>query len=253
MTAKPQICVTVTKTRGSVPREAGTYMMVTPDGQKGTIGGGTLEWEAARIARDMIARGTERQHMTFPLGPALGQCCGGSVDLEFSTETPRQDHTQPPCWIWGAGHVGRAIAAALAPLDDRRITLVDISADKLPDPLPPGVDPLVATEPVSAAQYCPENADHLILTCSHDLDLALCDALLRQPCGSIGLIGSATKWARFRKRLSALGHGTADISRIACPIGDPALGKHPQAIALGVVTALITPAAQDARWGDIAS
>ncbi|HEY0274759.1 MAG TPA: XdhC family protein, partial [Paenirhodobacter sp.] len=85
----------------------------------------------------------------------------------------------------------------------------------------------------------PADARHLILTFSHALDLDLCHRLLRHGFSRCGLIGSASKWARFRSRLSALGHSDAQILRIACPIGDPTLGKHPQAIAVGVAAALL--------------
>jgi xanthine dehydrogenase accessory factor len=78
-----------------------------------------------------------------------------------------------------------------------------------------------------------------VLTFSHTLDLALCHALLGHGFRRLGLIGSATKWARFRSRLAALGHGAGAIGRIDCPIGDPALGKHPQAIAIGVAAAFL--------------
>ena len=139
-------------------------------------------------------------------------------------------------WVWGAGHVGRAIVAVLSPL--AAITWVDVGLDRFPDP-PQGVRVLPAPDPVSAVALAPQGAEHLILTFSHELDLALCHALLRHGFGRCGLIGSATKWARFRGRLAALGHAAAEISRIACPIGDPALGKHPQAIAIGVAAAMI--------------
>ncbi|MGA1209563.1 MAG: XdhC family protein, partial [Gemmobacter sp.] len=69
--------------------------------------------------------------------------------------------------------------------------------------------------------------------------LALCHGLIGRGFGFAGLIGSATKWARFRARLGALGHAPEAIARISCPIGDPALGKHPQAIAIGVAAELI--------------
>jgi len=98
--------------------------------------------------------------------------------------------------------------------------------------------------------HAPARADHLIVTYSHDLDLKLCDALLRHDFASCGLIGSATKWARFRSRLAALGHSEAEISRIACPIGDPALGKHPQAIAVGTAAGLLSPAGRTTARGD---
>lgn len=234
------ITVSVAATRGSTPRDAGTRMRVSADGIEGTIGGGALEWEAIRIARSLLASGDNHATRIMPLGPDLGQCCGGSVTLEFSTEFSNDVPTEPPLWIWGAGHVGRAIASVIAPLGDRRITLVDTTAERMPDMLPEGVAPLVAADPLRVVAHAPRQGDHLIATYSHDIDLALCDALLRHGFASAGLIGSATKWARFRSRLGAMGHSPAQISRIACPIGDPSLGKHPQAIAVGVAAALIS-------------
>ncbi len=237
------ITVTVASTRGSVPREAGTSMRVWADGQSGTIGGGALEFEAARQARDMLKTGTTTAERVIPLGPDLGQCCGGSVTLNFTHEDAVYAHTAPPLWIWGAGHVGRAIAGVMAPMDDRAITVVDTSTDRMPRDLPTQISPLVASDPVRVVAHAPKGADHIIVTYSHDLDLALCDALLRHGFASCGLIGSHTKWARFQRRLTGMGHADAQILRIACPIGSPALGKHPQAIAVGVAAALICPSA----------
>ncbi len=278
------IRIVVIRALGSTPREAGAAMLVWADGQEGTIGGGTLEWQAIAEARDVLQSGQDLRRRTLPLGPELGQCCGGSVTLVWerfhqdnlpqgfpfarplgpATDMPDKVarrvamgltgpvpvelegwlieagvHQGRPLWIWGAGHVGRAIAAVMAPLPDRNVTLIDVTEDKFPVEMPAGVTARITADPVSIAPQAPANADHLILTYSHPLDLALCHALLSQPCASIGLIGSATKWARFRGRLAALGHSTADISRIACPIGEPAFGKHPQAIAIGVAAALI--------------
>lgn len=239
------VTVIVAATKGSAPRDAGASMHVWADRQTGTIGGGALEYEAARVARQMLANGGTQVRRTIPLGPDLGQCCGGAVTLDFALNGLDAKPTEPPLWIWGAGHVGRAVAAVMAPFADRAITLVDTTAGRLPDPMPNGVAPLVAADPVRAVVHAPRNADHLIMTYSHDIDLALCDALLRHGCTSAGLIGSATKWARFRKRLASMGHTDAQISRIACPIGNPALGKHPQAIAVGVAAALICPATKE--------
>lgn len=146
---------------------------------------------------------------------------------------------QTPVWIWGAGHVGRALVGVLAPLPDVQITWVDTDLARFPDTIQGGVRALPAREMTRAIALAPTGAQHVILTFSHALDLALCDGLLRHGFASLGLIGSATKWARFRARLSALGHSHAQISRITCPIGNPALGKHPQAIAIGVAAAMI--------------
>ena len=88
--------------------------------------------------------------------------------------------------------------------------------------------------------YAPQDALHLILTYSHQLDLALCHRLLGHGFEFAGLIGSKTKWARFRARLTALGHSPEQIARLTCPIGRPELGKHPQAIAIGVASANVT-------------
>lgn len=99
--------------------------------------------------------------------------------------------------------------------------------------------------------HAPAHAEHLILTYSHEIDLALCHAALAHGFGFCGLIGSDTKWARFRKRLAGLGHCDAQIARICCPIGQKGLGKHPQAIAIGVASRLIEGATRDdAQWRD---
>lgn len=141
-------------------------------------------------------------------------------------------------WIWGAGHVGRAIVAVLAPLPDLRVTWIDTDAARFPG-VPEGVAQRIAANPADLVPEAPVGAEHLVLTFSHALDLALCHRLLGHGFGALGLIGSATKWARFRSRLAALGHSDAQISRIDCPIGQPALGKHPQAIAVGVAADLL--------------
>lgn len=237
------VTVTIAETRGSSPREAGAAMRVWADRQEGSIGGGTLEWQAVRLAREMLAGGRANLRRQIALGPELGQCCGGVVLLDFARDAEIKHPEQPPLWIWGAGHVGRAIAATMAPFGDRPITLIDTAANRMPTDLPDGITPLVAADMPRAVRHAPADAAHLILTYSHDIDLQLCDALLRHGFGFAGLIGSATKWARFRSRLSALGHGPAQISSITCPIGDPSLGKHPQAIALGVAAALCRRAA----------
>ncbi|WP_172328788.1 xanthine dehydrogenase accessory protein XdhC [Mangrovicoccus sp. HB161399] len=145
-----------------------------------------------------------------------------------------------PLWIFGAGHVGRALVGILRPLPDFAVTWVDTGPERFPDAIPADVTALPAPDPVRALALAPQEAEILILTYSHELDLALCHAALARGQARIGLIGSSTKWARFRSRLGHLGHSRAEIARIACPIGNPALGKHPQAIAVGVAAALLS-------------
>jgi len=275
--------IVVASVDGSAPREAGAAMLVWRDGSTGTIGGGALEWEAMAKARRLLLSRTTAAVERVPLGPALGQCCGGAVTLlteVFEAATlpypeagvfaraidgrpmplavkrllarARGEGTMPgpvlvqgwmvepvlaprqPLWIWGAGHVGRALVAVLAPLPDFAITWVDVAADRFPGTVPSGVTVLPAADPALLVPHCPAGAAHLVLTYSHALDLELCHHLLTHGFASLGLIGSQTKWARFRGRLQALGHSPPQIARIRCPIGDPALGKHPQAIAIGV-------------------
>lgn len=273
--------VVVAEVAGSAPREVGASMLVWATGQSGTIGGGALEFEAARRA---LSRTGLTRH---PLGPELGQCCGGAVRLlteQFDADSlaalesrdviargpgdrPLAVHrlldrarargippepqllqgwmVEPvapptcPLWIWGAGHVGRAVVATLSPLPGFAMTWVDTAQDRFPLEMPGGVTALPAADPVRAMALAPTEAAHLILTYSHELDLALCHAALLRGFGFCGLIGSDTKWARFRKRLGALGHATAQIDAICCPIGHKGLGKHPQAIAIGTAAQLL--------------
>jgi len=261
--------IVVVQTAGSVPRAAGTSMLVWEGGQSGTIGGGRLEFEAVAAARRQTHGATLK---TVPLGPALGQCCGGSVTLvaEAFTHDSLPDSlpyarqigpaaaTRPDgtgfvwkngwliegapsprdIWIYGAGHVGRALVNVLAPLPDVAITWVDTAADRFPNTVA-HVTPLVAHAPEAVVGYAPDHAEHLILTYDHQIDFALCHALLQRRFESVGLIGSATKWARFRKRLALLGHSQEEIGRIACPIGETGLGKHPQQIAIGVAMTML--------------
>lgn len=205
----------------------------------------------AAISGDVVARGVDGTAMPLAVKRILAAARGAGVlpapglvqgwMVEPVARPTRQ------LWVWGAGHVGRAVVAVLAPLPEFAVTWVDVAADRFPADLPEGVTMLPAADPPVLAQHAPPGAQHLILTYSHVLDLALCDALLRRGFARCGLIGSKTKWARFRARLAALGHGAGAIARIDCPIGETALGKHPQAIAIGVAAALLRAAPAEQR------
>lgn len=241
-----RIWVEITDVKGSSPRDAGTAMKVTLGATEGTIGGGALEHRAIAIARDMIVADAPERIERFALGPGLGQCCGGAVTLRF-TRRPRPLDAPPeparfshatgpkvPLWIWGAGHVGRAVVAAL-PSGAFDVTWVDTAPARFPAPLPDHIAAVPAADMARLAARAP-CAHHLIFTFSHAIDFDLCAALLRRPCLSVGLIGSASKRARFVKRLRALGF---DPEGLTCPIGDKALGKAPHQIAAGVVAGLL--------------
>ncbi|MEX3314374.1 xanthine dehydrogenase accessory protein XdhC [Sulfitobacter sp. PS-8MA] len=239
------IFVEVTATRGSAPRDAGTAMKVTPDTTAGTIGGGALEHQAIAHARRMLAEGRAEDTQTLPLGPGLGQCCGGAVSLHYSTAPRPLDSAAPlplpavqsdvPLWLWGAGHVGRAVVTACPPRAFD-ITWIDSAAERFPDRVPPHVTVTPTADMPRLAAHAPRGPHHLIFTYSHDIDLALCAALLQRGAASIGLIGSDTKKARFSRRLGMMG---LDPSGIICPIGEKSLGKLPAQIAHGTLKALI--------------
>ncbi|MGJ8616781.1 MAG: xanthine dehydrogenase accessory protein XdhC [Sulfitobacter sp.] len=243
-----EVFVQIIDTKGSAPRDAGTAMKVTMEATEGTIGGGTLEYRAIAFARDLIANDAADTIRTYALGPNLGQCCGGSVKLRFTREICATDATvfdghlttdhrvhAEYLWLWGAGHVGRAVVQA-APPQAFKITWIDTALNRFPDQIPAHVTAIPAVEMTLLAHRAPTDAHHLIFTYSHDIDLALCAALLKRGAASIGLIGSDTKWTRFTKRLREMG---CDPSPITCPIGDKSLGKHPQKIASGAIAELL--------------
>ena len=142
-------------------------------------------------------------------------------------------------WVWGAGHVGTALMNVLMPLPGFRLRWADPDPARIPDGLPDHVQTLAAENPADLASLAPAEAEHFVMTYSHAIDLEICHRVLGRPFRYLGLIGSKSKAARFRSRLQALGHSPERIARMICPIGDPSLGRHPQAIALGVATGIL--------------
>ncbi|MCB1884164.1 MAG: xanthine dehydrogenase accessory protein XdhC [Geminicoccaceae bacterium] len=250
MTA-PAILVTVEAALGSTPREAGAWMVVGEAGIEGTIGGGALEHRAMERAREMLAEGVERADLSLPLGPTLDQCCGGHATLRLRRLTPalRADLDArladeraglPLVMLYGAGHVGKAVAAALGPLPCR-VSWLDGRAEMFPATLPANAERRVAGDLPAVAAGAPGGAFHLVMTHSHPLDLAVCGAVLRGPRFAwLGLIGSATKRARFESRLKAAGIESQNLARLVCPIGIGGIeGKEPAVIAASVAAQLL--------------
>lgn len=280
--------VTVLATEGSAPREAGTRMVVTETALIGTIGGGNLEHQAARQARALLARPAgEWRVQDYPLGPFLGQCCGGRVRVMLEHLDPagagwlaalaaaegpvalstrfkagHVDHAleaagaQPtargpapepgdvlgevlaadltPVLIFGAGHVGAALARALEPLPFV-VSLCDVRPE-----LAGAADILSTDDAAARIRRAPASACVLVMTHDHALDYRLVSAALQGEAGFVGLIGSATKRARFRGRLGRDGVGETDLKRIVCPIGLPGIaGKEPAVIAASVAAQLL--------------
>jgi len=244
----PAMVIEVLAARGSVPREAGTRMLVSADAVAGTIGGGHLEWQAIARCREHLAAGdTAPLDWPVALGPSLGQCCGGALTLRLSPLTPVQLSEWPATpkrfrlHLFGAGHVGRAIVQVLAGVPCEVVWIDERESEFPSGPLPPQVE-CVCVEPVEAEVASGRPGDaYLVLTHSHALDLAITEAILKRgDFGWFGLIGSATKRARFEHRLRERGIEEATLARMSCPIGLPGVsGKQPGVIAVAVAAQLL--------------
>ena len=222
------IRVRIIRARGSTPREEGAEMMVGPNTVTGTIGGGQLEYLAIDRARMMLAKGETQARMDVPLGPDIGQCCGGRVELALDRAAATVPVPGPAILIFGAGHVGRALARALLPLPfaprliDQRAAELSLAA--------PGVPTTLTPLPEAELRAAPPGASVVIVTHDHALDFLLgIEALARPDAPYIGMVGSRTKRATFDR--FARSHG-ADPARLVCPIaaGFPR-DKHPEVIA----------------------
>lgn len=233
----PAVLVTLLAARGSTPREAGCKMVVTRDSAVGTIGGGNLEFHCIALARDLLAQDASTPvQREFPLGPALGQCCGGHASVLFEMVRPAAWHVA----LFGAGHVGRALVALLGTLDCR-VSWFDSRADAFPDRLPANVTMLHDTLPAQRAAALPGGTSVLVMTHDHALDFEIVAAALPRPdLAFVGLIGSETKRARFVSRLARRGLPVEAIRRLVCPIGIPgAGGKVPAEIAIAAAAQLL--------------
>ena len=253
----PAIVVEIADARGSAPRGAGTRMLVSAVQAIGTIGGGHLEFKALATAKAMLAaRDTAPRRERYPLGPALGQCCGGVVDLEFSLlddsaiarwpDSPPLLHLQ----MHGGGHVGHAIATLLTTLEVR-VDWIDERDDAfapttpLGTPWPDSVRRRVADGAEGEVAAAPPGTFFLVLTHDHALDFRIVEAALRRAdAGFVGVIGSKSKRERFRHRLAQRGMSDERVARMRCPVGLPGIaGKQPEVIALAVVAQLLQEAA----------
>ena len=251
------VLVRVHSSRGSVPREVGAWMAVFADGLVGTVGGGRLELDAMDAARQHLLQPYTPEQSTawvqrYALGPSLGQCCGGEVHLRFERITGldaprlRQD-LQParaPVALFGGGHVGHALVEMLGRLPFA-VHWVDSREGIFPEALPESVrceqsDPVQAAVPTLAPQSCV-----LVMSFSHAEDLDIVAACLSRQRSHgdlpfVGLIGSHTKWATFRKRLEARGFTEAELVHVTCPIGVPGIhDKRPEVIAVSVAAQLL--------------
>lgn len=249
----PVCFVEILRTHGSAPRGVGAWMAVQGETLIGTIGGGHLEWEAMRMAREHLSQGhRDSVEQRMALGPSLGQCCGGAVELRWSTLTladmanvaQRLTTAYTPVALFGAGHVGHALVRVLQPLPFE-VQWVDSRDDMFPLQPMPHVHYEHSRPVHEAVRDLPAQSLVLVMSFSHaeDLDI-VCACLLRQreqgDLPFIGLIGSATKWAVFQKRLTERGFSAQEVAGITCPIGMAGVpGKEPEVIAIAVAAQLL--------------
>lgn len=244
----PGVLVTVTEVRGHAPREAGAKMVVAETDTWDTVGGGNLEATVVERARVLLATGaTDPETVTFSLNEHAAvehgrQCCGGVVSVLLEPQGAR-----PVVAVFGVGHVGHELARVLSRLP-LNLHLVDSREGQLaPARLADVTDGAAQVHlhhspvPENVLAGLPAGAHVLIMSHDHAEDFVLCDAALRRDdLGTVGLIGSRAKWARFRQRLRAEGHAESTVDRITCPIGLPGIpGKAPAVIAISVAARLL--------------
>ena len=250
--------VVLTRVRGSSPRNAGAEMFVAPGETLGTIGGGQLEYMMIDEARALLARGEDHAIKDVPLGPEIGQCCGGRVEVDIRrmdqtardqaiVDAQREVVALPHVYIMGAGHVGRALAGLFAQLPVR-VILSDTRAEELAL-CDANVERSNSALPEAEIMAAPAGSAFIVLTHDHALDFLLTSqALDRSDAAYVGMIGSTTKRTKFRNWCRDHCDGQS-IEALTCPIGSGgSTDKRPEIIAAFVVAevmAALTTERQD--------
>lgn len=246
------ILVEVTGAAGSTPRDTDAWMLVSKDRIFATIGGGQLEYLAIDHARKLIQGVAAEDRLEIPLGPEIGQCCGGRVALSFkplddnmrAALTARFDGEiarRPHVYIFGAGHVGDALATALS-LTPVRTVLVDTREPELAAVHVPGIETCLTAMPEAVIRDAPAGSAFVVLTHDHALDfLIAAEALARADASYVGMIGSKTKRATFKHWLSREAEHPELFDRLVCPIGGATVkDKRPAVIAALTAAEILT-------------
>ena len=251
----PCVLVRVERVAGSTPREKGAFMLIGDHGLAGTIGGGQLEFLGVDRARKMLREGEQTSVLDIPLGPDIGQCCGGRVNLAFFrmddnirarllADMRKQAATFPQVLIFGAGHVGLALCRALRGLPFQ-VHLTDTRASAL-EQAPDGVACRLSALPEAEVRAAPNGSLFVVATHDHALDfLIVREALGRKVSANgrreyVGMIGSKTKKASFKAWLKRAGEAGLDTEWLVCPIGGGEVGdKRPEVIAALAAAELI--------------
>jgi xanthine dehydrogenase accessory factor len=240
----------ITATKGSTPREAGTFMLVSETALWGTIGGGNLEFSAIDRARAILKGREAEGSMVVTLGPETGQCCGGVVEVALSrldaagratlaARQAAQRSQHPDVYVFGGGHVGRALAVSLAPLPFR-VVMVESRAEEV-EGLPTALESRLVAIPESVVTEIRPGGAAIILTHDHALDFLIAtEALKRADLAYVGMIGSKTKRGVFAHDLARQGLSSALLDRLVLPIGGTAVrDKRPEVIAALVAAELL--------------
>ncbi|EGL65653.1 xanthine dehydrogenase chaperone [Agrobacterium sp. ATCC 31749] len=246
----PTILVEIEAVKGSSPREAGTFMLVSQEALWETIGGGQFEYMAIDHARAMLRTGAAEDRMDIPLGPEIGQCCGGRTLIRFRLITAEiaatlearlkgEAEQQPAAFIFGAGHVGKALADALSLLP-LTLTVVETRESELRD-IPAGIASILTPMPEAFVQKIPANGAAIIVTHDHALDFLIAkEALARDDLAYVGMIGSKTKRATFAHWLEREGEPPSRLAKLTLPIGGTGVrDKRPAVIAALVAAELL--------------
>lgn len=254
------IVAELTAIRGSSPREAGAFMLIAADATLGTIGGGALEYMVIDRARQALRDGVPAGAMEIPLGPEIGQCCGGRVTVSLRSISQQlavrlqqrltaEVEGRPHVYVFGAGHVGRALAAALALLPVRAC-VIDTRPELLAG-LPAGVEARAVALPEAVVRTAPHGSSYIILTHDHALDfLIAAEALQRQDAPYVGMVGSRSKRSRFASWYRSEGGDAAVLERLVLPIGGAAFpggigDKRPEVIAALAAAEILVQIAQE--------
>lgn len=247
--AGPTILVEIEGVKGSTPRAAGTQMMVAETSLWETIGGGQLEFIAIDHARAMLRNGDLEDKLDITLGPEIGQCCGGRTLLRFKRMTAgmadqiddsveREQRSQPRIFIYGAGHVGKALAWSLSLLP-LNVTVVETRKAEF-EGLPPTVETKLTPMPESTVGDIPLNGAAIIVTHDHALDFLIAkEALARSDLAYVGMIGSKTKRATFTHWALQEGMDKRRVERLVLPIGSKVVPDKRPAVIAALVAAEI--------------
>ena len=234
--------------KGSSPNNIDDIILISQDTIFGTIGGGNLEYLVIDEAKKILDKKVKNKILNIPLGPGIGQCCGGYVQIELSLHKNSKDalknesfkkNIKPNLYIFGSGHIGQAIISKLENINFNTF-IIDSREDYLNMTNIKDINYLLSKKPWEIVSKLDNNSYFIVLTHSHDFDFKILNAVLKKNNTFVGLIGSMTKKKRFYKRLINNGHNKSIVEKIECPIGiDIGNSKDPNEIAFSIITRIL--------------